>query len=369
MPLYIEDNWIKCTNCFFKVRKQYIPEKYDLLQIAHTCKSKKSNLKYDRFKRPNIIKKGINFVKATIEHNKKGKKPTEETLHRLRLDICNSCDHGDNEHCFVCGCSIPLKAVWQSNNCPVHKWPKDMQDLLFRNKKPANLKDVYKNAGCFFIGSGPSLDNIDLNLLKERGILSFAVNNVGAYKDIRPNFWCSADTTSKFHSVIWDDPGIIKFVRNSPGEYPNLYTFQVNEDFNVKTFFEEPTVSFGNHTELIDEYKNKGGRSVMYCSLRIMHYLGVRRVYLLGCDFNMQEKRPYVFDQQKWSGGCKTNNQAYEIMNERFFHLNKRAKELNYHIYNCTENSKLTAFEKKDYYEAIKREKLETPASLAGMYG
>lgn len=372
MPVHIENGYLLCTDCTFKIPLRKLPKGFDPLSLKHTCK-KKDDLTYDRFRRPNLIKKAKNLVIATKEHIQAGHKQTKKELHELRLEICNTCNHGDNQECFVCGCNLTKKTSWAEQECPLKKWPSSVTDLLIRHKKPSNLANSFLNMGCFFIGGGPSLEKLNLDLLKERGILTYAVNNIAAYKNIRPNFWSSCDDPNSFHDSIWRDPAIMKFIRRENfkkiKEPPNCYTFEVNEDFDVKSFFNERTVCFGNRSDLKDAYGQKGGRSVIYCALRIMHYLGIRRVYLIGCDFKMEESRPYMFDQDKWSGGVHTNNKHYEMMNVRFKHLNEEARKLDYKIYNCSPGSSLTAFEQLDYEEAIKREKLETPASLANMYG
>jgi hypothetical protein len=372
MSLYIEGDYLKCKNCTLDIPLRKIPKGFDPLKIKHGCNKEKRN-NYDRFNRPGLIKKAINFTTATKDHIKAGHKSTKPELHKLRLEICNTCDHGDNEECFVCGCKLVKKAAWAEQECPLYKWPKKMKDLFWRDKKPGNLRNLFYGAGCFFIGGGPSLEKLNLDLLKERGILTFGVNNIAAWKNIKPNLWCSTDNPHSFHETIWSDPTIMKFVTN--GNYskikapPNCYTFQVNEDFNPYTFFTEPTVNFGNRSDLYDQDKQKGGRSVMYCSLRIMHYLGIKRVYLLGCDFHMDDSRPYLFDQHKWKGGIQTNNDHYAKMNVRFKHLDRESRKHDYRIYNCSPGSSLTAFEFLDYEKAIKEELIETPKSLAKMYG
>ena len=155
---------------------------------------------------------------------------------------------------------------------------------------------------------------------------------------------------------------------------PNVFYYHTNEDFDIDTFFIEPTICFGNKSNIIDKYGHKGGRSVMFPAIRLMYYLGIRTIYLLGCDFNMLEKEPYAFEQDKWKGGCKTNNDCYKIMNDRFTKLRPVAE--NQHglkIYNCTPNSKLTAFDYMDYQEAIsitlKGFPQQSDINLSKMYG
>lgn len=377
MSLYVENERLKCNTCDLDVSTDKFPKGVsDLTKIRHECPNVKKvgSAQYNRSLRPNMVKRAITFAKASAEHIKAGHKQTSEELQKLRLDICNSCEHGDNTDCYICGCNIPKKVAWAEQKCPLGKWPtqKRMKDLLYRNKEPANLRNSFYNAGCFFLGAGPSLNDLDLGCLKNRGILTFGVNNVGAYNNIRPNFWCSADDPKSFHQAIWNDPGIMKFVkevnyRKIPAP-PNCYVFEFNEDFDAKTFFTEPTINFGCRSELYDAYGQKGGRSVMYCALRIIHYLGFKRLYLLGCDFNMREDKQYAFDQHKWKGGISTNNQHYKIMNVRFKHLDGEAKKHGFKIYNCTPNSGLTAFEQLSFEEAYKKELIETPKSLANMY-
>lgn len=379
MGLYVDGERIKCTDCTLDIPKKYIDKRFDLHKIKHSCTVPANQARYNRFKRPGLVKKAVNFTEASAKHIAKGNKPTPRTLQEIRLNECNLCDHGDNKECFICGCNIPTKASWAEQKCPLGKWPneKRIDTLLIRNSINSNLRDAFKNASCFYIGSGPSLEKLNLNLLLERGIMTFAVNNVAAYPGIRPNFWCSTDDPKSFHECIWTDPTIMKFIREKdlnklPVEMKNvqnIHTFQINEDFSVNRFFDEPTVCYGNHSELVDAYGGKGGRSTMYCVLRIAYYIGIRRLYLIGCDFKMTEERQYVFDQKKWIGGVRTNNQHYYMMNTRFKHLDERAKQLGYNIYNCSPASELTAFEYLDFEEAIRREKIPTPKSLAKLYG
>jgi hypothetical protein len=74
---------------------------------------------------PSIIKKGVNFIKSTVNHiaNKMKKVSQKET--DRRIDICKGCEFftdGEHPSCSKCGCYMNIKARWESEHCPIDKW-------------------------------------------------------------------------------------------------------------------------------------------------------------------------------------------------------------------------------------------------------
>ena len=268
----------------------------------------------------------------------------------------------------------------------------DVQPILFDYKQHAiKLEGIYQNCSCFLVAAGPSLNELDLTKLYQRGVLIASMNNVGAIK-VRPNLWFSVDNPTSFCENIWNDPAILKvipeenigktfFVKDEKGKFqpskkrvhecPNVLMYRRNKDFHAETFLIEPTVNWGNHSENFDSYGGKGGRSVLFPALRILFYLGVRKVFLLGVDFNMQESQPYSFPQVKHAKGCKSNNEAYRIFSERLTALKPLFDKENYRIYNCNQSSKLTCFEFKSYEECLLFATRNCPSNpdVRGMYG
>lgn len=249
--------------------------------------------------------------------------------------------------------------------------------LLFKQANiPVDLHDLYygrTGGSAVYLGAGPSLRAVDASLLRRRGVLVFGVNNVAA-RHYRPQVWASTDEPSSFSNVIWRDPGILKLVTeqhyNKVSCCPNTLYYKKNEDFKVSTYLEEDTVSFGCSKNKVDELGNKGRRSTMLCAIKLMYYLGIRNIYLLGCDFHMEHGNPYAFEQGKWTGGCESNNLGFDILSSRFHSLLPSFDESGLNVVNVTENSKLTVFPQKSLQEVI--ESLEIPeakkGSLAGMY-
>ena len=91
-------------------------------------------------------------------------------------------------------------------------------------------------------------------------------------------------------------------------------------------------------------------------ALKLIYYLGFRRVYLLGCDFDMVFGTPYAFAQQKHKGGCSSNNTCYHIMTKRFEALKEQFEKANFKIINCTPNSGLKLFPTMPYEKAVEKE-------------
>ena len=50
-----------------------------------------------------------------------------ESNPKLRMAICNSCEHIEKKFltpskCAICGCALKLKTLIVSEECPLHKW-------------------------------------------------------------------------------------------------------------------------------------------------------------------------------------------------------------------------------------------------------
>lgn len=238
-----------------------------------------------------------------------------------------------------------------------------------------SLENFYRGSHCFLICSGPSLNNLDLSLLNKRGIVTMAVNN--AWSVFKPNLWTCVDDPGNFLDIGWKDPSILKFaplshvhkqlqVKEDNGlfrpsqfkvkEMPSVLYYRRNEKFELQNFLCQNTVNWGNKDKEMDELGNKGGRSVMMAAIRILYYLGFRRVYLLGADFNMQTgKDNYAFKQDRSLSSVNGNNNTYKTLDSRFKALKPIFDSFNYKIYNCNSDSGLKAFPYMSYEEAINR--------------
>jgi len=91
----------------------------------------------------------------------------------------------------------------------------------------------------------------------------------------------------------------------------------------------------------------------MLVAIRIMAMLGVRTIFLVGADFNMDSKKPYAFDQEKHDGGARSNNNAYKALNSFFNVLKPHFNAINLNVYNTNPDSGLKTFDHIPYEQAI----------------
>lgn len=264
--------------------------------------------------------------------------------------------------------------------------------LFSRDGHSLYLGDLYRGRCAFLIASGPSFGALiegtsekhgksNRELLNGAGVLTMGLNN--SPKSFRPNMWTCVDDPTHFIKSIWLDPKIQKFAPYHHaekrlfdsdaweemdvrvGDCPNVLYFRRNEDFVAEQFLTEDTFNWGNHTEKVDAYGQKGGRSVFFVALRMLFHLGIRRVFLLGVDFNMSEDKKYHFEQDRHKGSINGNNSSYKIMMKRFEALKPHFAEHGFEVFNCNPDSALKAFPFISFDDAITQATSEMPVSIA----
>ncbi len=251
------------------------------------------------------------------------------------------------------------------------------------------LRDMYAGEPCVLVCGGPSLEAASVDRLQARGILLAAVNNAGATA-VRPQLWFSCDQQCHFQEAIWRDAGITKFAARSfsggrlatrrggqwvfsetkAADCPATYFYKRSMGMDPDTFLTSPVVVWGG------KYPMPGGRereckSVMLVALRLLFWLGVRTVYLVGCDFKMEAGKSYGFDERKAPGGAGSNNTSYGILKQWLADLRPHFDAAKYSVYNCNPDSHLEAFEHRSLDEAIADCTSVIPETIVtrGMYG
>jgi len=246
--------------------------------------------------------------------------------------------------------------------------------LFDRYHRSVSFEDLYLGQHLFLCLSGPSLPDNDLYALEQRGIVTMAVNN--AWSILRPNLWCCVDSPSSFLDGGWLDPAIMKFCpigvygkklrtrdpqtqklverKERPLDCPNTWFFRRNCFFDPKRFLTEPTVNWGGDDTYTDPLGIRGKRSVMLAAIRLAYYLGFRRVYLLGADFNMElGARNYAFPQERVASAVKHNNSQYVALNKRFAALDPYFRVHDFTVFNCLQGSGLVEVQHKPFKQAV----------------
>jgi hypothetical protein len=238
--------------------------------------------------------------------------------------------------------------------------------LLFTaDHHPVWLRNFYRGRSAFLICGGPSFADLNHAFLRQPGVLTMAVNN--AAKTFRPNLWVSVDSPDHFLRSIWLDPTITKFaplchatkrIFDSDGwkwmqttvrDCPSIIYYDRNEHFQPEQFLWEDTFNWGNHK------RHGGGRSVMLPAIRLLFYLGIRRVFLLGADFNMDRQSKYHFPQERARGSINGNNWTYQKLNKWFKELRPLFERENFEVLNCNPKSRLEAFKSVSFEDAVEQ--------------
>jgi hypothetical protein len=300
-----------------------------------------------------------------------GEEPIKESEVRTRKEVDKS-KPDTNDHARL------RQGRERHEGFDIGQYVQSVPMLFTRDGHNVWLGDQYRGGHAFLILGGPSFGDL-LNqtfefkgkqrttreILDYPGSVTMCVNN--SVRSYRPNLWCCVDSPTHFIKSVWHDPKITKFVpfchtektifdneswkedSTKVGDCPNVLFYRRNEHFQSEQFMTEDTFNWGNHKS------HGGGRSVMLVAFRMLYHLGIRNLYLLGADFNMDENNKYHFEQDRSRGSQSGNNSTYRHLNERFNSIKPTLEAMGYNVWNCNPDSKLTAFPHMDFLDAANR--------------
>ena len=227
------------------------------------------------------------------------------------------------------------------------------------------LEGLWSPSNAFLVGSGPSLTSMMARTLEKRGVASMGINNAAGF--VRCTAMVFSDPVKKFHHGIFFDPTILKFcpvkklgqrIRAKVGdkfemtnhhlkECPSVFGFATKKEFNSADFFSTEWVSVGS---------KESGMFTMFLGLRLLHYLGVRRVFLVGVDFDMPEEQHYCYGfREQMEDFREGNNEKYPLIAKMLNDLKNTSFKANkFEVYNCNTRSRLSCFPYVSFIDAIK---------------
>ena len=235
-------------------------------------------------------------------------------------------------------------------------------------REMASFHDTHLGESCFIIGNGPSLTADDLTVLAQKKIDSFAVNRIFKIfpqTEWRPTYYVSTDAV--LARGVLDDirsmPVKDKFIplqnRYYLGiEVPGAHYFFRN-DLREK---DQPEGFALDCTEQV----NTRGTVTIVCMQLAMH-MGYRNIYLLGIDHNFDkvitENGEIIIDPSVRNYFCEgydddvSNEVQHNLGNTTKAYMDVRQfiDKHDVHIYNVSRQTKLEAFERMTFEEAIAR--------------
>ena len=247
--------------------------------------------------------------------------------------------------------------------------------MLTEGKRLRKFRNIHTGERCFVIGSGPSIKQQDLTILKDE--ITFTANwfvHHEHFDELVINYYCASDPN------LW---------QQGDGFPETLYS-PLNRNRDIVKFFEhtaKPVCKkgklFADHQvyfikldycrKVLDNFVSldpsklvyHGGTVVIDFCLPIAYYMGFQEVYLLGCDcdYHVDEvpdfSKAYFFDIKKHvvercedairaSGWDTSIFEAYEVMKSAF---EKNSRK----IYNATIGGKLEVFERVNLEDVVGR--------------
>lgn len=226
------------------------------------------------------------------------------------------------------------------------------------------LRGLWQDCAAFYVCGGPSLKKLDLSFLKERGVVSMGLNNVAGYAPVRAMTF--SDPASKFHHGIFFDPSLLKFVpepklkervraKLPDGNFqwtahnvrscPSVFGYERDGLWNPEEFLTREKATWGvskKHKE------NEGKNPILFSfflGIRLLHYLGVRRIYLLGVDFKMDAQAHYAFGQYRHDGAINGNNNSYCVATKMLQQLRPILEKSGLEIFQTNADSALRVFD------------------------
>jgi hypothetical protein len=196
------------------------------------------------------------------------------------------------------------------------------------------------------------------------------VNQVASLAPV--SAWTFGDPEEKFHHGVHFDPKCLTFAPVGKMRHPlraklpdktfvkldacprdcaGTFAYSRTSIFHPPTFFSTTYAHWGGaaneeaHTRrgqkgvIDDPEQNAYVLASMMLGIRLLHYLGCPRIYLLGVDLWMTEEKQYAFDQEK-----QVRNGRYSDENKMLNEIKPVADMIGFGIYNCNPESRCTAF-------------------------
>ncbi len=221
---------------------------------------------------------------------------------------------------------------------------------------------------CFIIGNGPSLTKEDLATLHNKNIDTFAVNRIFKIfpeTEWRPTYYVSTDAVLIRDTLkeVDEIPAKIKFI-----PLQNKYYLGINVK-DAKYFFRndkrENDQPEGFSLDCSEQVNMRG--TVTIACMQLAMHLGYKHIYLLGIDHNFDkiitENGEVIIDPSVKNYFIEgydadiSNEVQHDLGNttKAYFDVRGFIDKTDVSIYNASRQTKLTAFERVTFEEALEQ--------------
>lgn len=235
-----------------------------------------------------------------------------------------------------------------------------------------DFKGKLRGERVWIVGSGPSIDNTPLDLIKDE--YSFGMNGIGKVFDStswRPQFFMCATAyvdevsyrdyviraVESCEMAVFCDRMVQVVIDHIPlGSYQKIVWLKCLQNSSVKN---EPRDEWWNPLTVERNQINNFGTTAFGCT-QIAAYLGFETMIFVGCDmgyksFKAGEPDPNHFGDHHESGGLPMAQAIHDLENPRRFEsheiIQRRTSKVGIKVYNATFGGELEVYERVDYFE------------------
>ena len=302
-----------------------------------------------------------------------------------------------HEHCVIDGettefmdCNRCSQRLERNSKRFTRHWKDQLRITDKDGLQFESFRGMLAGRSAFLACGGPSTNEMALEKLSSRGCWTLCVNNMAGHAKFRPQAFVCSDPPSKFHNGIWLDPGVMKFIptpklrsrrgvlreklvdgtfRNlengnkrpvSACHCPNVWGFGRRSWLQPDdTFFTDTHAAWGNHNAGVERTGQQKTVCTMLLGLRLLAYLGAKRIFLVGVDFQMHENRGllenYSFGEERDKGAIASNNLQFAIVGKWLQTMQNKGvfKKFGVEVFNCFAKSALRAFDYVPFDDAV----------------
>ena len=231
--------------------------------------------------------------------------------------------------------------------------------------KLKKLHNIHAGEKCFVIGNGPSLKAEDLEVIKNKGLVTFAFNRIYHIFDQtswKPTYYISQDE-KMLAGCVKEVNELITSIKFIPIQMKWYHDISIN-GANYFNIIHDEENGFPRFSSDISRYIVNSG-TVVYSAIQLAVYMGIKEIYLIGVDHQFQtsinEKGEVVVDPTIKDYFCdKYNGDKKDLIIPNpskstltYISAKKYSEKYGFNIYNATRGGKLEVFPRVDFDEVI----------------
>lgn len=220
-------------------------------------------------------------------------------------------------------------------------------------KANESLRNKYEGQSCIILGNGPSLRTFDQNLIGDKKTFAcnyFYKNQI--FPNLVPDYYVLIDELFYHEEFFATKEAMEKypestFLFKSKCMKNSYIAEKVKAAKNTIVTFSQK--AFVDEKVYFDLTKNfTASINVVNYSIQVAMYMGFKRIYLVGCDFNSfaSRKPQYFYSSTAQSKPISLGDELYFYSQVCYHHyaLEKLSKKIGVEIVNVTQGSLLDAY-------------------------